>query len=191
MFIFFSENAKIDTCSRQTYLLLQFSRKMQEILVITSSIASPETVLSNFSISIFLPNDSPSNLGFPESLEWIGPLAPRHLVAGACVCVCWIFLCVFLMLFPTKVLAGARGVVESVFELQRAEVGTLEDRRQNEVRHIAASNANMASYVSCHFVNNLSICIDRRLSSRVVNRPIQCWVIHTEIAELLFGGFRI
>ena len=78
------------------------------------------------------------------------------------------------MLFPTKVLAGARGVVESVFELQRAEVGTLEDRRQNEVCHIAASNANMASYVGCHFVNNLSICIDRRLSSRVVNRPIQC-----------------
>ena len=94
MFIFFSENAKIDTCSRQTYLLLQFSRKMQEILVITSSIASPETVLSNFSISIFLPNDSPSNLGFPESLEWIGPLAPRHLVADACVCVLNFFVCI-------------------------------------------------------------------------------------------------
>ena len=30
------------------------------------------------------------------------------------------------MLIPTKVLAGARAVVEFVFELERAELGTLE-----------------------------------------------------------------
>ena len=58
---------------------------------------------------------------------------------------------VFWVLFPTKVLVSARGVVEFVFELERAEVEALENRRKNEICHISRKHP-LISFKLCMLI---------------------------------------